>query len=485
MLCALFKEEILMSISRLERSTNALLTDMPSLTRFCDARGIPYTTDFYKTVLPNVALQTQFANGYFVHSLPMTVLTETGASTAIIFEQKSFKNKATGKPVYAPSAAERSKLQESFHGEVVATVCQQVGSALQPGVNAIYIQCDLNPSYREAFEKPMVETIKDLIENQGIPVIISSIGWDDLHLDFDKGLDEQSNHFWRVTAFVVDSAGNDGHYGEYGNLIVPRQKHNVISHAAPLVVHIGAAAQDANGNWAIEGYSAANSPTFLAPVAPSAGVLWKEDTADSVIGTSVAGPYAGAVLTALNRRYGSYLTREQILFATIATCKPITRVSPYGKKTPAARNIAYTTNAAGLDYNPECGGFGLVDPAHADRLLAHMVAQTQKMPSTITVPTEQRVKIDLKKEAPVTKTPDGRFLYEITMPPGLALKTTIEVEFDNEFGMIALTSPSGTCFPMILSKSPKENLSFGISTSHGWTGEPLARQMGGFQHNTG
>ena len=464
-------QDVIMGISRLEKASGALLTTLPSLTQFCDARGIPYTTSFYSTVLPTPALKTQFSRGYAINRLPPTGLHDQGAATAIVFERPSFKDEK-GSVVYFPKAGE--KVTESFHGEVVATVCQQIGSGLQPGVNTLYVRGSLNPHYRAAFEQELLLPIKDLIENQGIPVIITSMGWDDLLLDFDNGLEDQASHFWRVTAFVVDSAGNDGRYGEKGDVIAAAQKHNIISHAAPLVVRVGAASFDKSGQWVIDGYSSANGPTLLAPVASSAEIIWQKDKPPaSVLGTSVAGPYAGGVLTTLNRRYGSYLTREQILYAVIATCKPITHVSAFGKKTPAPIDIAYTKTAAGLDYNPDYGGFGLIDPVRADKLIAHMVDLTQKEQQRVTIPTEERVRLDIRNGARFRRDHDGLYQYEINMPPGFALKTTVEVDFEDSFGKIFVTSPSGTSFAMHLSRSPLEKVSFGISTSHGWAGEPL------------
>lgn len=470
-----------MGISRLERSSNALLVDETQLQQFCNARGIPYSTDFYDKVLPTEALRRQFMQGYALNPLPPIPLHEQGTSTVIVFEDKIFRGK-DGKIVLRPKNVSSADWQpnkdpsisESFHGEVVSTVCEQVGNSLSPGVNALYIKSDLNPNYRLSFDKNMLDPIKDLIENQGIPVIVTSMGWHDLLLSFDNGLDEQANHFWRVTAFVVDSAGNQGRFGDDGSTKAPYQKHNIITHAAPLVVHVGAAATDMNGIWKIQGYSSANSPTFLAPVTPQADVLWGQNKKpESIIGTSVAGPYAGGVLAALNHRYGSYLTREQILYAVIATSEPLTRVKAFDPQTPLSKDIIYKKTASGLHYNAEYGGFGLINPVNADHILSHMVALTQQSPKTITIPTEERVRLDITSGVRYERDADGRYRYEITMPPGYALKTTIEVEFDKEWGEVNLTSPSGTSFPMIMSRQPKNGTSFGISTSHGWTGEKL------------
>ena len=435
--------------SRLERSSNALLRSREAVIAYCQEHQIPYATsaDFHDKIFPNPAVRDDFVRAYYMQPFAPLGL-EPGASTILVFEAKEPPHLNDGVIKY--------------HGEVASAVAEQIGSSLEPGVDALYIAANANPNYRKSFQENLGGAVTNLIEDQGVPVIIHSLGWSDLELNFDEGRPDQDAHFWRVTAFVVDSAGNGGQF----------QKHNIISHAPPLVVHVGAAIWQGH-RWCIEGYSSANSPTFLAPVAANASIVWRQDgPLEKITGTSVAGPYSGGVLAALNRRYGAYLTREQILYAVMATCIPITQVNPFEKHTPKATTIAYKRNAAGLRYNAEYGGFGLIDPHLADHVWGHMVALTQNKPAGITIPTEERVKIVTNGKGKI-KGADGLYHYKVRMPAGLCLKTTLEVEFYDKFGDIQLQSPSGTKFPMVLSRSVKKGTSFGLSTSHAWTGENL------------
>ena len=437
--------------SRLQHSTNAPLRTMASITQFCDKHRIPYSNDFLKIIAP-ASIESDFVPNYSLDPLPPTGLKNHGTSSILVFESKHEKN---------------------HHGEVVSAIAHQVGNSLEPHVDTLYVHRSLNPSYRTAFQKDSVNSIKRLVENQGTPVLHTSIGWDDKLLDFDKGHEDQANHLWRVTAFVVDSAGNDGKNGGGNVRLIPYQKHNALTHFAPLVVHVGAAAMDAEGIWNIEGYSSANSPTFLAPVATRTHVIWSEAKGPKpVTGTSAAAPYVSGLLAALNHRYGAYLTREQILYAVMATSTPITHVNAYPPQTKQEEKIVYKPNAAGLLYNPEYAGFGLVFPQKADRLLANMVALTAQHPESITVPTEERVTL-LQADENCNKDANGVYHYSLQMPPGFALKTTIEADFTQYHGSINITSPSGTTLPMVMSGLDSTTDHFGMSTSHGWAGERL------------
>ncbi len=438
-----------MSPSRLERSSNARLVTKQSIEDYCRDNKIDVTaaSDCDNRILPDDLLKNTFDAAHAMQPLASTALQAKGASTILVFECK-----------------ETIQGNESYHGEVVAAVAEAIGSDLTKGVEALCIHANANPNYRAAWDKDRVASVKTLIEDQGVPVIIHSLGWPDLELHFEEGRREQDEHFWRTTAFVVDSAGNGGAF----------QKHNIISHAPPLVVHVGAASYTTALGWQVEGYSSANSPTLLAPVAADADIVWKKDEKPGKItGTSVAAPYCGGVLAALNHRYGAYLTREQILFAVIATCIPITKVKASEPHTPQSKSITYQRNAAGLNYNAEYSGFGLIDPHRADHILSHMVELTQKQPNAITVPIEVRVKFNIKNQPNMKPDKNGLYHYELTMPEGYALKTTLEVDFKKHYGSITVRSPSGTEFPMILSQSPKKDSRFGLSTSHAWAGEKL------------
>ena len=366
-----------------------------------------------------------------------------------------------------------------YHGDMVASIADRVGSTLASGVGAIYVHASLNPHYRSKYEQALLEPVRRLTENQGISVINTSMGWDDENLSFRAGLEDEERGLWNIAAFVIDSAGNDGRYGEKGDFDFAEQKHNAVSHAPPLTVHVGAAATGADGKWHVEGYSSGNSPTLVAPVFPNHAAIWDPSRKPEVLtGTSSAAPYASGVLAALDRRYGQYLTREQILYALMATCERVEDVSPYEKKTPEHKTLNYVTNKSGLAYNPEYAGFGLIQPYAADKLLSQMVALTQQNPQSITLPEEEAVPVDMPPVLTQTKNDRGLYSYDIEMPPGLVLKTTLDMEFAGEFGEVSVVSPSGTRLPLVrswLKKVPPGSVPdlFSISTSHGWAGEPL------------
>jgi len=433
-----------MPISRLEKSTNAPLRDIASITSYCDEHKIPYSTDFIEKIAPSSDLKADFYKNYNLSPLAPNALKQRGTSAVLVFESRAKLQFTDGTEAW------------SHHGDVSAAISKVVGSSLATGVDSLYIHTPLDPDQRKSQDPDRFNSVKTLIENQGVPVIHTSIGWNDGSLDFDAGNEDKANHLWRVTAFLVDSAGNDGQLGYKDSPPPPVQKHNALTHFAPLVVHVGAASMDENGVWKIDGYSSANSPTFLAPVASNAKIHWNEPNEGhqpaNIMGTSAAAPYASGALAALNSVYGSYLTREQILYAVLATCTPINQVTAFGNKTPANKTIFYETNKAGLLYNPEYAGFGLIHIHKADKLLAQMVALTQKNPESITIPTEERVTM-LNCETHQQVEKDGSYSYKIKMPVGIALKTTVEADFGEEKnGSIKITSPAGTTLPMVMSK---------------------------------
>ena len=453
--------------SRLGRSNNAQLTTLEQIIAFCIEHNIPYSlpADFKERVLPSPALQEVFTRSYGLARLPPTTLRHKGSSTIIALERKAPNPKANN------------------HGEVIATISDSVGKQLQPRVDVIYIQTDPNPAYREAHHPDVNEPLKRLLEQQGVPVIFSCVEWDDAWLLLD-GIthDGQFDHLGKFTGFFVDSAGNDGLFGADGQKKFATQKHRASSHAPPLAVSVGAVEQTENGT-VIAGWSSANGPTLLAPVAHQAKIKWdSEREAESATGTSAACPYVGGVLAALNAEYGAYLTREQILYAVIATCEPILNVAAFGSHTLQPYTITYPENAAGLKFNAWVGGFGEIKPYRADKILAHMVAITQQNSNLITdpIPTSAVVFVPNPTQQ---KPSDGLYTYELELPAdgGIALKTTLEVEYVGQHGQIYVTSPSGTTLPMVTSMLPifnikaltEEKAYFGLSTTHGWAGENL------------
>lgn len=447
--------------SRLRRSYDSRLTNRDEVRAFCNEHGIPYCTEFHNKTQPTPEIKQQFDDAYRLAPLSPTDLPHKGMSTALVFEQPQI-DKESG--------------EQKLHGEMVASVADRVGNNLEPGTETLYVQTSAYHASRKAWQPELLEPVDALIRNQGVPVIHTSIGWNDTILDFDHGFDEQSNELWNATAFVVISAGNDGRYGEEGDIVTPSQKHTSASHVPPLALHVGAAAKDKEGHWHIEGYSSANGPALVAPVAPDKKALWSpSNEPKALIGTSLAAPYISGVLTALNRRYGPYLTREQILYALLATCSPLDDVKPFAKKTPERVELEYITNAAGLRFNPEYAGFGLVDPYKADLLLSQMVAKTQQHPQSISVPVEERVRMDIPEAAPDNKDADGNYIYELSMPAGAALKTTLDLEFTDDYGDVTLVSPSGTKVPLTISRlhSKEKKVPFGMSTTQAFLGENL------------
>ena len=454
--------------SRLYMSTNAPMRDLNDVRKHCDNNSIGYSTSAscLEKILPSneYKLKGDFYKNYNLASLPPTSLKEYGTSSILVLEPKV--------------KSDRNPTIFSNHGEASAAISKVVGNSLEQGIDSLYIHAPLDPHQRKIEAPQHLESVRKLVEDQGLPVIQTSIGWEDNSLDFDEAGSKKANHLWRVTGFLVDSAGNDGRLGYQKSAPPPVQKHNSLSHLAPLVVHVGAAAMDDNGVWKIEGYSSANSPTLLAPVAKHTNIHWRDDNdTEGVLGSSAAAPYISGVLAALNKRYGAYLTREQILYAVLATCTTINTVSAFPPQTEEKHTIFYETNKAGLLYNPEYAGFGLIDPHKADQILLQMVAIAQENPESITEPTSENVTL---KNCDKYNNPDAKGLYHymVKMPSGIALKTTVETEFVGERGSVSITSPSGTKLPMSLSNShifgDLNQKNFGMSTCHGWAGENLA-----------
>ena len=447
--------------SRLERGSKFLTFEQ--IIAFCDEHKIPYElpAEFKARVLPSQVLREVFDRSCGMDPLPPTTLRQSGASTILALETNRIPNP-----------------QGDLHGSAISTIANTFGSQQHPDVDVIFIKADPNPAYREAYEQSINEPLAKLLE--GVAVTFSSVGWDDSRLTFDQGTHDQFEHFWDVPGFAVDAIGNEGKYGPNGNKTYSVQKHRAFSHAPPLAVSVGAVEHTNNG-LAIAGYSSASGPTFLTQLPAGAKIKWdsKLEPAD-VTGSSAASPIAGKILAMLNKRYGPYLTREQILFAVIATCEPITQVAAFQKHTPNAYTIDYKKNAAGFGYNAGPGGFGLINIHKADHILAHMVAMTQKDADLITFPTEDRREILFRNSAEQHQV-NGIYVYDVVMPPGYALKTTLEVEYIDQHGQIIVTSPSGTTFPMVtgmlpifdIDKIPKGKAYFGISSTQAWAGEEL------------
>ncbi len=454
--------------SRLERSNEAKYKTGKELAEFCKKHNIPHVLDATSMVLPTRELQDLFSKEYPISWFPDIGLRQEGASTVIALESK---NKDS---------------PDSLHGHVMSAISGYVAKKLGMVTDSVYIQADPELEYRVAFQPALVDPMTTLLKDQGAAVISSCVEWNDLFLDFGHKADSQYELFWHTTAFAFTSAGNNGLYGPDGDIKVPTQKHMAFCHAPPLAASVGAVEWGERTSMLTEGfyipgYSSANGPTFLAPVAPLAKVKWKNDKEpEAITGSSAAEPYAAGVFAALNKRFGPYLTREQILFAVIATCDKTTQVHKFDKQTPDDYSIIYKPNAAGHTFNDGPGGFGMINPYKAHRLLAHMVLLTQNNPDLITEPTEVRAELPIPKNPASYAAKDGFYYYEIELPAGYALKTTIEAQFTNAegvdvaHGQLRMTSPSGTEFAMVTSRSYKDGVFNGVSTTHGFTGEQTA-----------
>lgn len=437
-------------ISRLERAERAALKHFDEIIKYCADHNIPFDIDFIKRVVISDSILREFEAAYKLPEFPKTTLPKRGSNVVLVME---------------------SKQGASNHGEVVATIASAVGSSLSNSVQTVYIKASINPTYRQIHEGDSHKTISILMENLGPAVFHTSIGWEDKRLFQGSTFsDSHQSHLGEITAFVVDSAGNDGMYGDSGTF-VPAQKHNAVSHIPPLVVHVGAAELKEDGSYHIAGYSSANSPTFVAPVKPAVKLKWHGDRdIEPVLGTSSSAPFVSGGLAALNDIYGRYLTKEQILYAVIATCEKINDVDKFGKKTPDDLKISYKKNAAGNEYNSDYAGFGLVDFHKAEKLLAHMAHYAQEHPQQITIPEQTSAKISITS-SDEHKDENGKFRYKLQMPSGLCLKTIFSINFVEEAGKeVVVKSPSGSEYPVVLSRFLK---GFGISTTHAWAGEKL------------
>jgi hypothetical protein len=470
--------------SRLERATREKPLGQAELAEYLRSHGIHHSVDFRKRTLPLSNQCTWFEHCYNLPSFAQLGDLKTqyvGASTIAVLEHRDDEN--------------------SYHGEVVATIADLSGRSLHPGVSTIYIDAPIDlHKRRRSHRQPGNEDVEPLLMNRGIPVMINSVGFEDTELSFRKGRPLR-DCMQKITAFVVDSTGNDGKGNTWwkGPLSWAHQKHNSASHYPPLVVHVGAAVRALDhtgrpsGEWTVEGYSSANSPTFLAPVYPESSLVWgngKEP--EPVMGSSAAAPFVGGVLGALNGTFGPYLSREHILYALMATATPVESVAQHSWKTDKPSKLLYRPNAKGLRYNASYGGFGLIQPEKAYTLLAQMVKLTQESPQTITTPIEDIRGFESTVDANTERDEKGNYVYRLTMPSGLAFKSTIEAEFIGDYGELYVTSPAGTTVSMVMSRAAAEGddvlqLSsaprapfgfsksdhFGIGTTHAWLGEEL------------
>ena len=368
----------------------------------------------------------------------------------------------------------------------MSAITGYVAKKLGAIIDSVYVQADPELEYRKAFQPELADPMTALFKNQGAAVISSCVEWNDLQFGFDHTPNSQFELLWHTTAFALTSAGNNGLHGPNGDIKIPTQKHMAFYHAPPLAASVGAVewgerTSELTEGFYIPGYSSANGPTFLAPVAPHAKVKWKNgNEPEAITGSSAAEPYAAAVFARLNKRFGPYLTREQIYFAVIATCRKTVMVHKYDKQTPHDYSIVYNKNAAGHAFNDGPGGFGMIDAERAHHLLAHMVVLTQKNPDLITEPKEVRAEPPIPENPEKYAAKDGFYYYEIELPAGYALKTTIEAQFTNapgvdvSHGQIRMTSPSGTEIAMVTSRSYKHGVFNGASTTQGFAGEPTA-----------
>ncbi len=464
--------------NRLEKAQNSQLHYKSQISRFCVENEIPFSVDFAKTVLdPELGVDANaFKQAYNLPHFTPKGLTERGASVILAMESKQGNN----------------------HGEVVAAIADEVASSLMGISNlmtsidgednaktTLQVQRSINPAFRKSFEKEGNEEIKALMEDNGAAVIVTSIGWEDKKLMMDQPhADEQLEHLWNISAFVVDSTGNDGMTGADGTLEKPFQKHNGVTHGSSLTVRVGAAKwDDKSAGYVVEGYSSANSPTMLGVVHPEVKVNWglKDDEGklkepSDVSGTSAANPWVGGVLDAFNNQFGRYLTREEILYGIISTADKPERVRNFGKKTRAGHALEYVENAAGNAYNPVYAGFGVPNIAKAEKLLAHMVEYAQEHPEQISMAAESTVKYSPPKEEKQKVNEEGKYEYTLEKKAGLNLNVTFGVLFEDKRGDVVVTSPSGTTLPLTLSVGKNADATspvnrFSISTTEGFAGE--------------
>lgn len=448
--------------------------DVAQLEAFCDTRALPFVRidEALQRVGADEGKQEALRNAYGLEPMPPTQLREEDSDLVAVLEHKNSES--------------------NYHGEVVSTVAHVVQRALEPQQDrkSLYIGATINPDYRRLHTPHLFDSVQQLLESKGIAAFNTSIRWNNEAMRFDNysGDTARYQRLHNIRAFVVDSAGNDGAVGQYHK---PYQKHNMVSHVPPLVVRVGAASKQADGSWAVDGYSAANGPAFVAPVAEEVALRWGEEGEESaVIGTSVAAPCSSAMLSKLNKRFGAYLTKEQILYGVLASCDQIMHVKEHVMgdenqryvRTPKDKPLHYLKNAAGMNFDPEYAGFGLINVQAANHILSQMVAMAQKT-GAISQPQTDLEIVKCFPEASI-KQADGKYHYTVQTKPGLGLKTVFALEYDmgDEWGNImkgssqkpddeiTVISPSATRLPLVLSKcNYVKNLV--VTSSHAFAGE--------------
>jgi hypothetical protein len=153
---------------------NTPLLGIADVRALCARDSIPHQLNFHDLTQPTDTTKADFAAAYAMDRLPPTDLPESGGGAIVICESPTNKN----------------NVGAEYHGAMVTSIADRVGSNLVPGVGAIYVQASLNPIYRRTYESSLEESVGKLAENQGISVINTSMGWDDGNLSFRGGLKE-------------------------------------------------------------------------------------------------------------------------------------------------------------------------------------------------------------------------------------------------------------------------------------------------------
>lgn len=427
-----------------------------AILEYCEEKGIPFITEFSSAVHPE-----HFQNAYAMDALPEYGLPARESAAALVME-----------PVSSDVVN---------HGIAVSAIAEKVGAELADAeVPVIYI-----PTFPP--DEQSQATMHLLQRSDVAAVNFSFVMW---RRDLNGNV--VPNHALNdLEAFVVVSAGNEGVDGNSGGY---EQKHFHVPHLPPLAVSVGAMQSRADtGETELESYSARNAPDFLAPVQSGELVNWENDGQyGRASGTSSAAPFVTAGLTVLDKRYGkaasqegAYLSREQILFAVMASCDPPAgfrnQITGLLNIPEMVANAAGHRNSAAPNSPDQYAGFGVVNFERANKLCAHMVAQAQQHPEqhTDSFPVNVEAEAIMRRNSNFDENRPHSCDFQVE-EDGIAFKLTFGLEFNDAQTTnrrVTAISPSGTQIELMPSSQPNivpgTTTHYSLATTHAFIGEEL------------
>lgn len=273
-----------------------------------------------------------------------------------------------------------------------------------------------------------------------------------------------------------NAAGNSGFHGGAGGFTGPFPSNNPANFIGCTAKNIGQSVPyEGTGHYKIHGVTSNSGIDIAAPVADHSTFQFSgTDNSARVhlIGTSFAAPYYTGALAALHQRYGQYLSPAHIEAALFLTAEKPATVKFFEKRTNEDMPIIYRTNAQGHRFSEQTG-FGIINPEHADKFLAHMVMQKTQQHGVVTQ-SEVITKTQKNEEASRYQRSDGSYAYEIDMGKrGTAIHLAFAFGIDNytRHNIQIQNLNTGTTIPLMSSQFSTN----GFMDTYGFMGEPIEK----------